>query len=120
MQLICLLLITTFFTTNYPQHEVNTRSAILASRYNELVRSLIELSEAYYYLGDMEKAADLLTKNISVVAAELPKAAKIRLELQRAKTLYYKASLAGSGYDESIALISQAHKEAAATDDRLL
>lgn len=91
------------------------------ARQAALVAALVDLAEASYRAGRLDDALRVLDGGASLVTRREARPADLgRLQLQRAKSLYYRASLTGGAYEESIGALRGALAAAEAAGDQVL
>lgn len=86
-----------------------------AARQGALVTALVDIAEADFRAGRLDEALRVLDGGAALVRrAEAAPGDLARLELQRAKSAYYQASLAGTPYDPAIGALQAALQRAQA------
>jgi len=86
-----------------------------AARQRALITALVDLAEVDFRAGRLDQALRVLDGGRALVTpAEAHPVDLARLELQRAKSAYYQASLAGAPYDAAIGALRAALERARA------
>lgn len=93
-------------------------TAAPADRQAALVAALVDLAEASYAAGRLDEALRVLDGGAALVTRDEARPADLaRLQTQRAKIVYYQASLADSNYDAAILGLRAALVAAQASGD---
>lgn len=93
----------------------------LTPHYIELVRAMVNLSEAYLYAARLDDALQLLSSDIvELLAKEFPLEEVARIQVQRAKIMRFKNKLDGSSNDATLELLYEAERTAKSLDNKSL
>jgi len=93
----------------------------LTKQYKSLVEALCRISEIHYYEGKLDDAAQLLENGAQMLKQNgISREDALKFQLQRGKILYYKNSVDGGDYTESIAFLLETQKMADSIDNEYL